>query len=515
MSKTSGAGMSWADGASATGRPMVGTESCSRVQSSKASHVNLQAVEQGNGENLESQSESEFFIPFEAQRLADQTDLFRSPSPLIIKLFSSLLDQSVTIAQGANDISADSMATSDLLKLANSPGLGLRKPATNVFDAVNQLGIRRSVALIVAANVFRMQTRALKSLPEKFTQWYQQRSNLLASTSFAFANGLGGVSADAAYVLSLLQDIGILVMLQAYGHRYQRLLERVQDVGQLRFDAIERQELGITHADVSAALLRKWDLPAGFVSLVFRHHDEAEQASDAERNCLRVMQLGEALANLLDCCAPQRLQILQVLLEEQPVTLDQVRNSLALALTRTAETSALYAVASPDKDVLRAVLAKVTRQEERQLARGAAPPPHSRMDESGPLPYWLVIDDEPIIGKLVARILRSINLAVKACSDMNAAMQLAGGAQGILCDVHLGKERGTDIVRTLRECGITAPVLMMTSDAKRSTVMESIDAGVSDYILKPVTAETLIEKIRQHQPESSPVPDEYVGAAGR
>ena len=61
---------------------------------------------------------------------------------------------------------------------------------------------------------------------------------------------------------------------------------------------------------------------------------------------------------------------------------------------------------------------------------------------SAPPAKVLVIDDEPIIGKLVARILRTIDLEVKACSDANAAMQLAGGAQGILCDVHLGKERG-------------------------------------------------------------------------
>lgn len=446
----------------------------------------------------------QFFVPFEAQRIVGASDLLRPLSPLLLKLIGCLNEPTTTITQLTNDVSADPKTTAELLKLANSTTFGQRRQVTNVFDAVNQLGIRRSMALLVASGIFRLQARLMKSLPEKMWKWYQRRSVLTASTAFAFANGSGGVSPDSAFVLALLQDIGILVMLQAYGDRYQHLLERAQDVGQLRLDALERQELSITHADVSAALVQKWELPTSLVSLVFQHHDapepRAEPEPETEQNCLRVMRLGESVGNLMDSCAPQRLQVFESLIQEQSLTADQIRNCLALAVTKTAETNALFTVLAPDTEVLRAILEKLTRQGDSQQSRGKAPPPHARPVD-GPQPYWLVIDDEPIIGKVVARILKTIGLAVKSCCDATAAMQLAGGAQGILCDVHLGKERGTDIVRLLRESGITVPVLMMTGDAKRSTVLESIEAGISDYILKPVTAETLIDKIRQHQPD--------------
>ena len=52
-------------------------------------------------------------------------------------------------------------------------------------------------------------------------------------------------------------------------------------------------------------------------------------------------------------------------------------------------------------------------------------------------------------------------------------------------------ERGSDVLLTLTHL----PVLMVTAEAKREQIVEAAQAGVSGYVIKPFTAQTLGEKL--------------------
>jgi two-component system chemotaxis response regulator CheY len=56
---------------------------------------------------------------------------------------------------------------------------------------------------------------------------------------------------------------------------------------------------------------------------------------------------------------------------------------------------------------------------------------------------------------------------------------------------------GIDMLRAIRadEKLKTTPVLMVTAEAQQSNLVEAVQAGVSNYIVKPFTAEILQEKI--------------------
>jgi two-component system chemotaxis response regulator CheY len=41
------------------------------------------------------------------------------------------------------------------------------------------------------------------------------------------------------------------------------------------------------------------------------------------------------------------------------------------------------------------------------------------------------------------------------------------------------------------------PVLMVTAEAKKENILEAVQAGVSNYIVKPFSAETLQEKLNK------------------
>ncbi|HSW46019.1 MAG TPA: response regulator [Phycisphaerae bacterium] len=54
---------------------------------------------------------------------------------------------------------------------------------------------------------------------------------------------------------------------------------------------------------------------------------------------------------------------------------------------------------------------------------------------------------------------------------------------------------GITFVRKVRETDKTTPMIMVTAEAGKRRVIEAIQAGVNNYVVKPFTADTLGEKI--------------------
>lgn len=446
-------------------------------------------------------------IPLLATQVVQQSDVIRPLPQLLIRICSYLDDESASLAQLAKDIAVDPRITAELLKFANSTAFGLRRKAASVFEAVNYLGIKRTVSLVLTKGVIESQMQAAKSLPRDLRNWHSLRSVMTASAAAVFAGHDANLSPETAYVLGLLQDIGVLVMAHAWGDSYQRLLLRARQVGHLRLETCERQEFGMTHAEVSAALLQKWNMPPFLVSLVLKHHAEDAMTSPTDagldQRFLRVMRIGEAFANLQDACVPQRIHLLNSVISRLPIETEQVRICLAEATARAAESSAIFSLPDPDaaslKNLVEVFWSQRTKPPTEEVTASETPADCStEPDEESPA-YWCVIEDDPVTVEVVTCILTSLGLTVRACDDAQTALQLALDAEGILCDVHLGAEHGPAIVRELRSRGISKPILMLTSDASRGTVMEAIQAGVTDYVLKPINGPALVEKVERQR----------------
>ncbi|MCP4247912.1 MAG: response regulator, partial [bacterium] len=54
---------------------------------------------------------------------------------------------------------------------------------------------------------------------------------------------------------------------------------------------------------------------------------------------------------------------------------------------------------------------------------------------------------------------------------------------------------GITLVRKIRETDKTLPLIMCTTEAEKSRVIEAVQAGVNNYLVKPFTPDTLKEKI--------------------
>ena len=67
----------------------------------------------------------------------------------------------------------------------------------------------------------------------------------------------------------------------------------------------------------------------------------------------------------------------------------------------------------------------------------------------------------------------------------------------MLVDWNMPNMDGITLVKKIRETDKKIPIMMCTTEAEKSRVIEAIQAGVNNYVVKPFTADTLSEKIDQ------------------
>ena len=119
--------------------------------------------------------------------------------------------------------------TAELLKVVNSTALGLPSKVTRVADAVKLIGVNRTVALVLSTHLLGNNGRKPDPLSQAFEQRLRHAPGAYGLDCRDYAAMTGNPASDLAYVLGLLQDVGILALLNELGTRYQNLLERCAD----------------------------------------------------------------------------------------------------------------------------------------------------------------------------------------------------------------------------------------------------------------------------------------------
>jgi two-component system chemotaxis response regulator CheY len=112
----------------------------------------------------------------------------------------------------------------------------------------------------------------------------------------------------------------------------------------------------------------------------------------------------------------------------------------------------------------------------------------------------LVVDDFSTMRRIVMGLLKELGYNdVTEADDGNTALPLlkGGNFDFLITDWNMPGMPGLDLLKAVRGDAKLAklPVLMLTAEAKREQIIEAAQAGVSGYVIKPFTAQTLKEKI--------------------
>lgn len=112
-------------------------------------------------------------------------------------------------------------------------------------------------------------------------------------------------------------------------------------------------------------------------------------------------------------------------------------------------------------------------------------------------PEILVIDDEPQIRKLLEITLQSNDYKVREASTAQEGLALAAShpPDMILLDLGLPDESGHVVLQTLREW-YTRPIIILSVQSSEEAIVDALDHGANDYLVKPFRSGELLARIR-------------------
>jgi CheY-like chemotaxis protein len=115
-----------------------------------------------------------------------------------------------------------------------------------------------------------------------------------------------------------------------------------------------------------------------------------------------------------------------------------------------------------------------------------------------PKPRVLCVDDDQDTCELLSIFLKQYDLTL-ACTVADAVTKaLPNTFDAILLDSYLPDGSGIELCRQIRESDISVPIIFYTADALPKSIEEAMQAGATEYLVKPFTpdrVEKIIEKL--------------------
>ncbi len=109
----------------------------------------------------------------------------------------------------------------------------------------------------------------------------------------------------------------------------------------------------------------------------------------------------------------------------------------------------------------------------------------------------LVIEDNEALNRNVVRFLALKDIHAEASFDGKDWLYKASTKyyDAIILDINLPEIDGLDICKQLREKWNATPIIMLTSRSAKSDIVEWLDHGADDYLVKPFDYDELIARL--------------------
>ncbi|MFP7736237.1 response regulator [Priestia aryabhattai] len=112
----------------------------------------------------------------------------------------------------------------------------------------------------------------------------------------------------------------------------------------------------------------------------------------------------------------------------------------------------------------------------------------------------LVIDDDTSIQYMLSEICEFVGWNVDTANNGKEGLKVFAekGADVVLVDYHMPEMDGIKTVGELRNRNANVPILVLTVDERQEIADRFLEAGATDFALKPVKAPDMISRIQLH-----------------
>jgi two-component system, chemotaxis family, chemotaxis protein CheY len=114
----------------------------------------------------------------------------------------------------------------------------------------------------------------------------------------------------------------------------------------------------------------------------------------------------------------------------------------------------------------------------------------------------LLVDDSRTMRNIQKNVLKVLdNAQFTEAGDGREALTIVVAQSApfdlMLVDWNMPNMDGLTFIKCVRERDKSTPIIMVTTEAEKSRIIDAIKAGVNNYVVKPFTPDALLERVRQ------------------
>jgi len=419
--------------------------------------------------------------------------LLPSPKGVALAVMQLAQDERTTNAAMAQMIKADPALSGRLVKAANTVQFGRRRPVASIPDAIVVLGLNtvRQLALGFSLVSDYRNGRCTGFDYDRF--WGHSLVKALAMQ--AIAAHVKIAVPEETFLIGLLSGIGRLALASVYPKEYGELLATPESSGDALV-GLERQHLATDHNQLTAALMGDWGLPSVFTEPVV-HHEQPAGAPYEQGTRGYALTYAIALASCLAdiCLAPEATRCFR--LHE----LFDIGKRIGLDAERITELADQTVKDWQEWGRLLDVPTYPVRPFAELAGQAdAQSQPESEAAEKEARLRVLVVDDDRSVMLLVDKLLSGAGYQVFTATDGKEGLHTAMECRPhlIVADWLMPEMDGLQFCRTLRNTSIGRGVymLLLTGVEEEARLLEAFDAGIDDYIVKPVNPKVLLARLK-------------------
>ncbi len=196
-----------------------------------------------------------------------------SPPGIALRLLKLRDNEGTGLGEASEAISLDPALAARILKIVNSAFYSLRHDVNTITHAVTLLGADRLYSVALSFSLF---DGLRKFGSEDFDHAsYWRRSVLAATAGRTLCPWAGESRQEEVFLASLLQDIGMLILNEAFPESYGEVIKQAGS-DHNRLIPLEREHTGTDHTEIGIWVQEMWQLPKMFQVAVKGSHDPGD-----------------------------------------------------------------------------------------------------------------------------------------------------------------------------------------------------------------------------------------------
>ena len=217
------------------------------------------------------------------ERIFAARDLYRSLSilefanklenlsmiPGIYNSVCTLIEQDADVSAIAAVIEEDPTVTASVLRVVNSAFYNIK--TASITQAITFLGLPVVKSIVLSCSL--LQSVHIQVAPFNLQRLarHATRTNVIVAAIYAKVYGVA--MPDSIATAGLLHNIGFVLFLHYFPEKYKYILQEYLSLeGKLQLAALEKEQIGVTHAELGGYLLDWWALPYSIVECALFHN---------------------------------------------------------------------------------------------------------------------------------------------------------------------------------------------------------------------------------------------------